>query len=920
MLTKRPKWAASPIRLAALMARMLPLLTALATCVTTALAAPAAQAAPSAKAFALNGTDLVSFNPAAPGGATSVPIAGLTAGETLVGIDVRPANGMLYGLGVNAAADTATLYVIGPTGFASAIGTPSAIALTTNGINAVDLPAGDYGFDVNPVADRIRVTSSTSLNFRINPNNGAALDGSGATGVNPDGPINGVTTGVGGAAFTNSGSNLATATTLYTLDAASDALMIQNPSNNGTQTSPLTLTLSGVPLNVTAVPGFDVDPAVAVATNNVAATGDGYAILTVGGVSHLYTIDLATGAATDRGAVGDGSGTFRGLALQREALDGDYPAIGLVAGGTTLHRFMARTPAGGVDLTVTGLQPGEILVGIAWRPATGQLLGLGADTTANTGTLYLIDPSSGGATAISAPGSVQWTSADGATPVDLPSATAGWSIDVNPTVDRVRVVASGGLNARINPNNGAAIDGDLGQASPITGTNPDGLHHGAATSVMATAYTNAYAQPLTGGVTTQYTLDAATNQLLIQNPSNAGTLLAGRPLMPYCAPVLDFGPVGDLDLPADVAVTTAGTAAAGEAIAALTVGGTPGVYAVNLQSGIAFMLGTPPAALVGLAVGNGDRSSPSVRPIPGCLAPPGPPKPKDPPGTPPPVVTPDRTAPRVTKLTVTTRSKKRLTIAFTTSEAGKVTIQLQRKVSGRRTTKKRCVAGRKTGTRCTLYKAYKTVTKTITKPGEVTIATTGRTGAVRVLVTVRDKAGNTSKAVTKSAASASGAILEGRPHRRGRPDESSRRTRSDDGAPRKEVHHHGPGHPGARLAARPDRVHRGPARTAVDQLPPLPRAQPDRRRDARRPGRARAPVRLPPVGGDMGGGRRPLAAQLPEDALTCVAVTVPLDAVLPWTTTVSPGWTCVAAVSALRVTVESDVVLTLTVVPSEVVT
>ncbi|WP_445148350.1 DUF4394 domain-containing protein [Baekduia sp. Peel2402] len=742
------------------MARTLSLLTALAACVATALAAPAAQAKPAPKAFALNGTNLVSFDPSKPSDATSTPIVGVAAGETLVGIDIRPANGMLYGLGVNAATDTATLYVIGPAGFASPVGTYGAIALTTNGITTVDLPAGDYGFDVNPVADRIRVTASSSLNFRINPNNGAALDGSGATGVNPDGPINGATTGVSGAAFTNSGSNLATATTLYTLDAATDELMIQNPSNNGTQTSPLTLTLSGVPLNATAVPGFDLDPAVIVTTNNVAATGDGYAILTVGGANHLYTIDLATGAATDRGAVGDGSGTFRGLALQREALDGDYPTMGLVAGGTALRRFMARTPAVGTDLTVTGLQAGEILVGIAWRPATGQLLGLGADTTANTGTLYLLDPASGSAAAIGAPGSVQWTGANGATPVDLPSETAGWSIDVNPTVDRVRVVASGGLNARINPNDGTPIDGNLGQAPPPGGTNPDGPHNGAATSVMATAYTNAYAQPLTGGVTTQYALDATTNQLLIQNPPNTGTLTAGRPLLAYCVPPLDFGPVGDLDLPADVVVTaagapvpTAGPAATGEAIAALTIDGTPGVYAVNLQSGLAFMLGRPPAALAGLAVGNGDRSSPSIRPIPSCPAPPDPPKPKDPPGTPPPpVVRPDLTAPRVTKLAVTARTKKRLTIAFTTSEAGKATIQLQRKVSGRRTAKKRCVAGRKTGTRCTLYKAYKTVTKTITKPGKVTIATTGRTGAVRVLVTVKDKAGNTSKATTKNAA------------------------------------------------------------------------------------------------------------------------------------------------------------------------
>ncbi len=57
--------------------------------------------------YALAGLNLVSFDLATPSiTATSVPIVGLTAGETLVGIDFRPVNGLLYGLGVNAGADT----------------------------------------------------------------------------------------------------------------------------------------------------------------------------------------------------------------------------------------------------------------------------------------------------------------------------------------------------------------------------------------------------------------------------------------------------------------------------------------------------------------------------------------------------------------------------------------------------------------------------------------------------------------------------------------------------------------------------------------------------------------------------------------------------------------------------------------------
>jgi Domain of unknown function (DUF4394) len=118
----------------------------------------------SGHAYALTDANaLVSFNPAAPAVGTPIPVTGLFAGQTLVGIDVRPANGGLYALGVDAAADTATLYTISPlTGVATIVGTIDFTAL------AVDLPGSGYGFDFNPVVDRIRVTTDTGLNFRIN--------------------------------------------------------------------------------------------------------------------------------------------------------------------------------------------------------------------------------------------------------------------------------------------------------------------------------------------------------------------------------------------------------------------------------------------------------------------------------------------------------------------------------------------------------------------------------------------------------------------------------------------------------------------------------------------------------------------------------------------------------------------------------
>ena len=74
-------------------------------------------------AYALAGTNLLSFLTANPTATTTTAITGVDANETLVGIDFRPQNGLLYGLGVNAASDTATLYLISQrTGVATPVG------------------------------------------------------------------------------------------------------------------------------------------------------------------------------------------------------------------------------------------------------------------------------------------------------------------------------------------------------------------------------------------------------------------------------------------------------------------------------------------------------------------------------------------------------------------------------------------------------------------------------------------------------------------------------------------------------------------------------------------------------------------------------------------------------------------------------
>jgi len=307
--------------------------------------------------------------------------------------------------------------------------------------NPADLPDPatiSYGFDFNPAVDRLRVTTGSGQNFRLNPNTGAPVDGDlgGAAGsfagVNMDGPINGGTTSIDEVAYTNNAPNT-TVTTLYTLDSITNNLFIQNPPNVGTQTAPLALTLNGSPLDFTTARGFDIAPGVNAPASNAAATGTSFAILTVGGVIGLYRIELSTGAATLLGT--PGTLTPRGLAIWSPLPIG----AALSANGGTLLRFRMDTPGTTTNVATSGIVAGETLIGIDSRPATGQLYGLGVNATTNTATLYLIDPQTGAATATGSAGLIAFVDAGG-NPVDLPDPSViGYGLDFNPTVDRIRV-------------------------------------------------------------------------------------------------------------------------------------------------------------------------------------------------------------------------------------------------------------------------------------------------------------------------------------------------------------------------------------------------------------------------------------------------------------------------------------------------
>ena len=240
-------------------------------------------AAPATRAEVIRGVTTTnvfeSFDSATPGTInTAVAITGLQSGESVLGIDFRPATGVLYALG-----STSRLYVINTiTGAATQVG--SAGAFTLNGTA--------FGFDFNPTVDRIRVISNTGQDLRLNPNDGTltATDTALAYAV---GDANaGATPRMVGAAYTNN-INGAVATTLYDIDSNLDVLTIQNPPNIGT-------------LNTVGPLGFDTSDLLGFDISGV--TGVPYAsmLAPASSVSQLFTINLSTGAATLVGTIGGG--------------------------------------------------------------------------------------------------------------------------------------------------------------------------------------------------------------------------------------------------------------------------------------------------------------------------------------------------------------------------------------------------------------------------------------------------------------------------------------------------------------------------------------------------------------------------------------------------------------------------------------
>ena len=232
-----------------------------------------------ATVYGLTSTNqLVSFDSSSPGTVTTIgAITGLQVGETVYGIDFRPATGQLYALGSNS-----RIYTVNRTTAAATF--VGALTTTLSGTN--------FGFDFNPVADRIRIISDTDQDLRANPTDGTnVVDGTLAYAAGD--PNAGQNPNAVGAGYTNSFGGTTT-TQLYDIDSNLRILVNQNPANSGTLLTIGSLGLSAVDLNATSQVGFDI----------ISSTGTAYAVISTAAVSRFYTVNLTSGAATLVGTVG----------------------------------------------------------------------------------------------------------------------------------------------------------------------------------------------------------------------------------------------------------------------------------------------------------------------------------------------------------------------------------------------------------------------------------------------------------------------------------------------------------------------------------------------------------------------------------------------------------------------------------------
>jgi hypothetical protein len=215
-----------------------------------------------------------------------------TQGAPVNGVDFRPGT-----------TDAYLLLTVGTVPTSNVDPTPTALVMqlvksTAAGVtSSVGTPftmnlASAFGFDFNPVADRIRVISDSGQNLRLNPD--AAADASPVVATDTAIPA-----GFAGAAYTNNVKGAAT-TTLYDINYGNDSLFMQGgPDGTPSPNSGAVTAVGALGVDLGPLFGFDISPSPAGVTGTALVAGQ----VTGSTNSVLLAVNLATGKATHLGRI-----------------------------------------------------------------------------------------------------------------------------------------------------------------------------------------------------------------------------------------------------------------------------------------------------------------------------------------------------------------------------------------------------------------------------------------------------------------------------------------------------------------------------------------------------------------------------------------------------------------------------------------
>lgn len=219
------------------------------------------------------GGNLVRFSDRNPNAIERVLVTGTSA--RLVGIDVRPSDGHLYGL-----ATDGTIYRIDST-------SGSSVRVAIIPLAATDRPAV---VDFNPITDQLQIVTSAGRAVRVNVGTGDVYEDK-PVAYAPTDRRSGRSFTLTAGGFSNAEPR-ATTTTFYQIDGSDLALLTQDPSSGRLTTH------VGIPWTGTGTAdfgGLDV-------VRDLQGRDVGYVVA----ASRLYSIDLSTGQIALVGNVGSG--------------------------------------------------------------------------------------------------------------------------------------------------------------------------------------------------------------------------------------------------------------------------------------------------------------------------------------------------------------------------------------------------------------------------------------------------------------------------------------------------------------------------------------------------------------------------------------------------------------------------------------